>query len=68
MITNYKELVRQYVKDRYGISNIESIKDISDENGILGVSKVKLKDGNTVLAYFHYQRERVVIVGEEYDD
>ena len=60
---NYKELVKQYVKNRYGVKNIQSITDISDEFGILGASKVKLKDGKTFIAYFNYQTEQIIISG-----
>ena len=60
---NYKELVKQYIKNKYGIKNIQSITDISDEFGILGASKVKLKDGKTFIAYFNYQTEQIIISG-----
>lgn len=62
---NYKELVKQYVKNRYGIKNIQSMTDISDEIGVLGATKVKLKDGKTFIAYFNYQTEQIVISGGE---
>lgn len=60
---NYKELVKQYVKNRYGIKNIQSITDVSDEIGVLGATKIKLKDGKTFIAYFNYQNEQIVITG-----
>ena len=60
---NYKELVKQYIKNKYGIKNIQSITDISDEFGILGASKVKLKDVKTFIAYFNYQTEQIIISG-----
>ena len=60
---NYKELVKQYVKNRYGVKNIQSMIDVSDEIGVLGATKVKLKDGKTFIAYFNYQTEQIVISG-----
>lgn len=62
---NYKELVKQYVKNRYGIKNIQSMIDISDEMGIIGATKIKLKDRKTFIAYFNYQTEQIVISGGE---
>ena len=60
---NYKELVKQYVKNKYGVKNIQSMIDVSDEIGVLGATKVKLKDGKTFIAYFNYQTEQIVISG-----
>ena len=62
---NYKELVKQYDKNKYGVKNIQSMTDVSDEIGVLGATKVKLKDGKTFIAYFNYQTEQIVISGGE---
>ena len=49
---NYKELVKQYVKNKYGVKNIQSMIDVSDEIGVLGATKVKLKDGKNIHSIF----------------
>ncbi|APH13642.1 hypothetical protein NPD5_3850 [Clostridium sporogenes] len=60
---DYYSVVKEYANKRYGKENIETSRK-ANEIGTLGATEFTLKDGNKLIAYFHYQLEKVCVLGE----
>lgn len=59
----YQIWVNDYAIKRYGKENIIT-KRLAKELGTLGATEFTLKDSSKIVVYFHYQLEKVCVLGE----